>query len=116
MENENLLRTFEYHFEQVAPICFLYNSSSPKASNISNELWNFYFGDQPLSLQLSLDNLTKLYSDALTGFATHRFVHLAARSTKVYYYRFSYQGQKSHINYPENGPYGKNRRFLYITL
>ncbi|KAM7351885.1 juvenile hormone esterase [Cochliomyia hominivorax] len=106
LENESLLRTFEYHFDQVAPICFLYNSSSPKASNISSELWKFYFGDQPLSLQLSLDNLTKLYSDALTGFSTHRFVHLAARSTKVYYYRFSYQGQKSHINYPENGPYG----------
>ncbi|KAI8115166.1 Venom carboxylesterase-6 [Lucilia cuprina] len=106
LENEHLLRTFEYHFDQVAPICFLYNSSSPKAANISSELWNFYFGDQPLSLQLSLENLTKLYSDALTGFAVHRFVHLAARSTKVYYYRFSYQGQKSHINYPENGPYG----------
>lgn len=63
-------------------------------------------GDKPLSLRNSLDNLTQLYSDALTGFSVHRFVHLAARSTKVYYYRFSYQGQRSHITYPENAPYG----------
>ncbi|XP_073821173.1 juvenile hormone esterase [Musca autumnalis] len=107
LENYRWLNYFVGNFELVAPICFMYNQSNPRASNISRELWSYYFGDNiTLTLSDSLENLTQLYSDALTGFPVHRFVHLAARSTKVYYYRFSYQGQKSHIYYPENGPYG----------
>ncbi|XP_075152889.1 juvenile hormone esterase [Haematobia irritans] len=106
LENPDWLKLFRENFEMIAPICFMYNSSSPRSATISRELWSYYFGNNTLSLPESLENLTQLYSDALTGFSIHRFVHLAARSTKVYYYRFSYQGQRSHINYPENGPYG----------
>ncbi|XP_013102237.2 juvenile hormone esterase [Stomoxys calcitrans] len=106
LENANWLKFFEDNFNLVAPICFMYNSSNLRSADIGRELRSFYFGNGSLSMPASLENLTLLYSDALTGFSVHRFVHLAARSTKVYYYRFSYQGQRSHINYPHNGPYG----------
>lgn len=96
----------------MAPICFLYNATNPRSENISADLWKFYFGDNPLTLNNSLTNLSRLYSDALTGFAIHRFVHLAARSTKVYYYEFAYRGSKSHIYYPENEAYGIRAHFL----
>ena len=33
-------------------------------------------------------------------------MHLAARFTKVFYYRFSYEGRNSHIYYPNVTPYG----------
>lgn len=42
-----------------------------------------------------------------------RFVHLVAQYTKVYQYRFSYQGRYSHTYYPDDKtPYGKNRRTM----
>ncbi|XP_067647504.1 juvenile hormone esterase [Eurosta solidaginis] len=106
VENPRLLKALAHNFEQIAPICFLYNSDSPRSSNISMELKNAYFGEESLEYAGSLQPLIELYSDALTGFSVHRFVHLAARSTKVFYYRFSYQGQRSHIYYPTNKPYG----------
>lgn len=48
----------------------------------------------------------QLFADSLIGFGVHRLVHLAARYTRVYYYRFSYEGRNSHIYYPNVTPYG----------
>lgn len=84
----------------------MFNGSDPRAGNISQELREHYFQQGPIDANRSLEALSNLYSDALTGFGIHRFVHLAARSTKVYYYRFAYQGSRSHIYYPEDAPYG----------
>ncbi|EDW12231.1 juvenile hormone esterase [Drosophila mojavensis] len=106
LQSPSLLSAFNDNFEALAPICFLYNASSPRANNISQELHQYYFGNLPLEANSSLQALATLYSDALTGFGIHRFVHLAARATKVYQYRFAYQGGRSHIHYPEEAPYG----------
>ncbi|XP_039966368.1 venom carboxylesterase-6 [Bactrocera tryoni] len=106
LESPRLLKTLAHNFEQIAPICFLYSANSPRSQNISMELKNAYFGRESLEYAGTLQPMVELFSDALTGFGVHRFVHLAARSTKVYYYRFSFQGQRSHIYYPTNKPYG----------
>jgi len=106
LQSPSLLTAFNENFDSLAPICFLYNASSPRVQNISQELRQHYFGDQPINTNSSLESLATLFSDALTGFGIHRFVHLAARTTKVYYYRFAYQGGRSHIHYPEDAPYG----------
>ncbi|KAL9929053.1 juvenile hormone esterase [Glossina fuscipes fuscipes] len=103
LENETILDTFEHNFHKIAPICFLYDANNnSKSLNISDELWKFYFKSKPIEL----NDLAHLYSDALTGFATHRFVNLVARCTKIYYYQFSYPGQRSYIYFPDNEPYG----------
>lgn len=106
LQSPALLTAFNENFDALAPICFLYNASNPRAQNISRELYAHYFGGLPLQANSSLQALATLFSDALTGFGVHRFVHLAARSTKVYYYRFSYQGKRSHIHFPKDAPYG----------
>ncbi|XP_036336478.1 venom carboxylesterase-6-like [Rhagoletis pomonella] len=106
LENPRLLKSLAHNFETVAPVCFLYDPDSPRAQNISMELKFAYFGKESLEYAGTLQPLVDLFADALTGFAIHRFVHLAARSTKVYYYRFSYQGQRSHIYYPTDKPFG----------
>ncbi|XP_060661205.1 carboxylic ester hydrolase [Drosophila nasuta] len=106
LQSPSLLTAFNEKFDSLAPICFLYNASNPRAQNISHELRQQYFGQELISANSSLTSLASLFSDALTGFSVHRFVHLAARTTKVYYYRFSYQGTRSHIHYPEDAPYG----------
>ncbi|XP_011182807.1 juvenile hormone esterase [Zeugodacus cucurbitae] len=106
LESPRLLKTLAHNFEQIAPICFLYTTVGPRSQNISMELKNAYFGRESLEYAGTLQPMVELFSDALTGFGVHRFVHLAARSTKVYYYRFSFQGQRSHIYYPTNKPYG----------
>ncbi|XP_017854015.1 venom carboxylesterase-6 [Drosophila busckii] len=105
LQSPRLLSAFNENFAALAPICFLYEGNA-RAHNISQELRQYYLADAPLSVNASLPALARLYSDALTGFGIHRFVHLAARSTKVYYYRFGYQGGHSHIHYPEDAPYG----------
>ncbi|BFF93859.1 venom carboxylesterase-6 [Drosophila madeirensis] len=106
LQSPSLLSTLNANFETLAPIFFLFNESNPRAGNISLELREHYFQQEPIDANRSLAALSSLYSDALTGFGIHRFVHLAARSTKVYYYRFAYQGGRSHIYYPEDAPYG----------
>ncbi|XP_022222582.2 juvenile hormone esterase [Drosophila obscura] len=106
LQSPSLLSTLNANFETLAPIFFLFNESDPRAGNISQELREHYFQQEPIDANRSLAALSSLYSDALTGFGIHRFVHLAARSTKVYYYRFAYQGGRSHIYYPEDAPYG----------
>ncbi|XP_026844879.1 venom carboxylesterase-6 [Drosophila persimilis] len=106
LQSPSLLSTLNANFETLAPIFFMFNESNPRAANISQELREYYFQQEPIDANRSLAALSSLYSDALTGFGIHRFVHLAARSTKVYCYRFAYQGGRSHIYYPEDAPYG----------
>uniref|UniRef100_T1GPJ9 carboxylesterase n=1 Tax=Megaselia scalaris TaxID=36166 RepID=T1GPJ9_MEGSC len=106
LENNLLRNELDQNFDKYAPICFLYESSLPRAKNISAELRQNYLGAGSLHPQRSLKGLSELFADSLTGFGVHRFVHLAARFTKVYYYRFSYEGRNSHIYYPNVTPYG----------
>ncbi|XP_055906848.1 juvenile hormone esterase [Eupeodes corollae] len=106
LENEELRNAFDENFEKVAPVCFLYSNNLARSKNISEELRKYYLGSGSLHPNRSLEGLANLFADALTGFGVHRFVRLAARHTKVYYYLFSYQGQASHLYYPEDKPYG----------
>lgn len=42
----------------------------------------------------------------MIGFGVHRFVQLASRYTRVYYYQNSYVARYSHTYYPGDKPYG----------
>lgn len=53
--------------------------------------------------------LIQPFADSITSFGVHRFVHLVARHTTVYYYLHTFIGRFSHFYPPElseNGPYG----------
>lgn len=98
----DLINEMENNFNQVAPICFLYERNTSRSHEISDELREKYFGEK----LIDFNGLSKLYSDGLIGFSVDRFVRLVSKYTKVFYYRFSYLGRYSHVYYPDNKPYG----------
>ncbi|CAD7085435.1 unnamed protein product [Hermetia illucens] len=107
LTNDTLRYQLDTDFNTWAPINFLYERNTKRSNQISKKLREYYLGDGPLSLEKSLDGLVKLYADSLIGFQTLRFIHLVAQYTKVYQYRFSYQGRYSHTYYPDDKtPYG----------
>ncbi|CAD7085838.1 unnamed protein product [Hermetia illucens] len=107
LRNDTLRNQLDTDFNTWAPVNFLYERNTKRSNEISKKLREFYLGDGPLSLEKSLDGLGKLYADSLIGFQMHRFIHLVAPFTKIYQYRFTYQGRYSHTYYPDNKtPFG----------
>lgn len=96
------------NWERLAPILFLYERETPRSKQISKELREFYFKDQPISVD-TVDGLAQLYADGVISFAVHRLAKLISeRSTKpVYYYEVTYQGRYSHNVWTDTKkPYG----------
>uniref|UniRef100_A0A1B0DNC5 Carboxylesterase type B domain-containing protein n=1 Tax=Phlebotomus papatasi TaxID=29031 RepID=A0A1B0DNC5_PHLPP len=88
LTNDTLKYDFDKRFSEVAPICFLYERDTERSKKISQTLRKKY-----------------LFSDSAIGFSVHRFVQLASRHTKVFYYKNTFRGRYSFFNYPENKPY-----------
>lgn len=106
LRNDTLRNELERNFETLAPILFLYEGYANR-SNITRQLRDKFLGNEPLSLNRSLEGLNYLFADSLIGFAVHRFVQLASQHTPVYQYKFSYVGRYSFFYYPVEGtPYG----------
>lgn len=106
LRNDTLRNELERNFETLAPILFLYEGYANR-SDITRQLRDKFLGNEPLSLNRSLEGLNYLFADSLIGFAVHRFVQLASRHTPVYQYKFSYVGRYSFFYYPVEGtPYG----------
>ncbi|XP_055377342.1 juvenile hormone esterase [Condylostylus longicornis] len=106
LQNETLRREMDEKFDDLAPICFLYERHTPRSNLISKRIRKKYLGGGLLHPERSLEGLSQLYADSLIGFGVHRFVRLTARLTRVFYYQFSYTGRFSHLYYPEDKPYG----------
>ncbi|XP_063700565.1 juvenile hormone esterase-like [Culicoides brevitarsis] len=105
LQNETLTSIMNDQWEKLAPICFLYERDTLKSLEISRELKKKYIGGTLNGLS-QLKSFNELFADAVIGFPVHRFVQLASKYTKVYYYKFSYQGRYSHTYFPDDKPYG----------
>ncbi|XP_055620172.1 juvenile hormone esterase-like [Toxorhynchites rutilus septentrionalis] len=106
LTNETLRNELNQNFETLAPVLFLYNSSSER-ENITKLLRDKFLGEGQLTLNRSVQGLNYLFADSLIGFPVHRFIQLASRYTKVYQYKFTYQGRYSFFYYPDDKtPYG----------
>lgn len=106
LRNDSLRNALNKNFDMLAPILFLYEGYENR-SDITRQLRKTFLGNEPLSLNRSLQGLNYLFADSLIGFAVHRFVQLASRHTQVYQYKFSYVGRYSFFYYPDEGtPYG----------
>ncbi|XP_055620173.1 esterase FE4-like [Toxorhynchites rutilus septentrionalis] len=106
LTNETLRNELNQNFNSFAPLLFSY-ITSPDANRITPLLRMKYLGEGPVTLNRSLQGLNDLFSDSHIGFPIHRFVQLASRFTKVYQYKFTYQGRYSYLYYPDDRtPYG----------
>lgn len=106
LRNDTLRNDLNTNFDILAPMLFLYEGY-PNRLNITRRLREKFLGDEPLSLNRSLQGLNYLFADSLIGFAVHRFVQLVSPHVPVYQYKFSYVGRYSFFYYPDDStPYG----------
>ncbi|XP_001659467.2 venom carboxylesterase-6 [Aedes aegypti] len=106
LRNETLRKELDANFDTLAPVLFLYEGYLNRL-DITRQLREKFLGEEPLSLNRSLQGLNYLFADSLIGFAVHRFVQLVAPHTPVYQYKFSYVGRYSFFYYPDDRtPYG----------
>lgn len=103
--NPALMREFNENFDEVAPICFFYESGTNLSKALSKKFREFYF---PLDIidERSFSGFNHLFSEGIIGYGAHRFAQLVSNFSDVYYYKFSYLGRFSTFRYPSNQPYG----------
>lgn len=92
-------------FDEIGPRCFLYEPDTVRSREIGKALKESYIPFDTFDIR-SFTGLSQLFGDALIGYSTHKFAHLAANFTDVYYYKFSYVGRSSLFYYPRDKPYG----------
>jgi acetylcholinesterase len=108
MENEDTLKELNENFVDIASFCFSIKANNVNSlEHIVNTLRAHYLPFEKIDHR-SFNNLVQFYSDGDIGYAVHRLAHFTSRFTDVYYYKFSYIGRFSFINYPRNSPYGVN--------
>ncbi|XP_055683588.1 juvenile hormone esterase [Lutzomyia longipalpis] len=105
LSNDTLKYEFDAKFNELAPICFLYERNTEKSKRISQTLRKKYV-NFPLISETRLPQLGELFSDSTIGFSVHRFAELASRHSKVFYYKHTFRGRYSFFYYPESKPYG----------
>lgn len=98
------LRQLNQNYDEVAPNCFAYASAKDPKS-IGDVLRNAYFPFDVIDKR-SFTNLNNFFSDAGIGVGVHRFVHLISNATNLFYFKFSFIGRYSLLNYPNDRPYG----------
>ncbi|XP_043269312.1 uncharacterized protein [Venturia canescens] len=106
--NDSIFRDLDQNWENIAPISFQYERNTPRSKRISQELRDYYFKGQSISLE-TVQGHAHCYADSIVGFPMHRLVHLVAGVSKkpVYYYRFIYEGRYSLAKWPNTqDPYG----------
>ncbi|XP_074000282.1 juvenile hormone esterase-like [Rhodnius prolixus] len=90
-EPETLIE-YNQQFDQIAPIFLYYDKTATNPEKVTKEVREFYFDDQPITLEL-LRNLTEMYSDRI-------FIWPAVEALRVhkgphYFYYFDYVGEYS---------------------
>lgn len=98
---KNPFRTWELNrrFEELAPMCFLYERDIYKSHLVSRDLQKTYFNDRYTSND-SFYELKNLFSDAVINVGVHRLIQYLSRYNrehKVYAYEFDYYGRFSHF-------------------
>ncbi|KAJ9587060.1 hypothetical protein L9F63_019348, partial [Diploptera punctata] len=86
-------------FNELVSLMFFIRETtlSPVATNISEQIRKFYFGNHQLSQEIS-SNLTNMFTDAFIFAGTNQAVklHSQKKSSSVYYYLFDYRGTHSY--------------------
>ncbi|CAH1958126.1 unnamed protein product [Acanthoscelides obtectus] len=102
VNNETLTKAMNEHWEEVAPIAFIYERGTDHSIKVSKAIRKFYLSDKPVD-KSQVENLAKIYTDALEGFPINRAAKLMVEHNKgpVYYYRFSFTGKYSHFYLPD---------------
>lgn len=110
LDNPENLEKMNKEFDKFAPICFMYERDSPRSKEISKVLWENFIRAPQID-RSSFDGLTHLMNDGMVGFTVHRFVQLAHKFTKVYYYKNTFVGRHSNFFYPPGAekPFGAIR-------
>lgn len=93
------------NFDEIAPHCFFYEKNTSKSRAIGRILRDLYLPFDTIDVR-SFAGLNQLFSDSIIGYNVHKFAHLAANFTDVYYYKFSYVGRYSMFYYPHDKPFG----------
>ncbi|RVE42264.1 hypothetical protein evm_013072 [Chilo suppressalis] len=104
LDNENYTNTMNAEWERIAPVSFLLPPE--KSTEAANRLKQAYLDGKPLTNDsVTADGLGKLYGDSVIGFGVHRLANLMCRHSphKVFYYEFSYVGNRSHYEDPVTG-------------
>lgn len=107
IQSSNLTNLLNKNFDEIAPACFFFEENDHKsASVIAAILRKSYFPFDTIDIR-SISNLNKIFADGLIGYGVHKFVNYTRNFTDVYYYKFSYVGRFSLLNYPNSEiPYG----------
>ncbi|XP_044018737.1 esterase FE4 [Aphidius gifuensis] len=105
--DDSIFQDLNANWSTIAPISFLYERDTQRSLSISEELWKYYMKNKPIGPD-NYQGLADLYADGVVGFSVHRLVTLMSQASKepVYYYKFSYKGQESHVKWANNTPYG----------
>ncbi|XP_012223116.1 esterase FE4 [Linepithema humile] len=104
--NDSYINELNNDWYKLAPINFIYSRDTPDSRNISTELRQFYFGDQPIGPN-NYEGLGEIKADIVLA-PMHRTVKLLAENTDqpIYFYLFSYQGRYSFVTWNDTTPYG----------
>ncbi|KAL2720354.1 esterase E4-like [Vespula squamosa] len=105
--NTSIFDALNTRWNTIAPISFMYERDTPRSKHISQELRQFYFGNQSIS-QETYDGISHIYADSVIIFPVHRAAQLIASNSKlpVYFYKFSYKGHFSFATWNDTTPYG----------
>ncbi|KAJ6643532.1 Juvenile hormone esterase [Pseudolycoriella hygida] len=106
LKSKELRDKMSNDFNEIAPLCFLYERDTENSKRITAELRSHYFNDTDSADWLKFDGLKDLFADSTVGYSGYRFVQLAQPHTKLYHYEFKYSFRYSHTLYPDDKPYG----------
>lgn len=132
--DDSVFQDLNANWSTIAPISFFYERDTQRSLSISEELWKYYIKSKPIgpdnyqglanvcsylilliiqiNFEICFANINyfylQLYADGVIGFSVHRLVTLMSQASNepVYYYKFSYKGQESHVKWANNTPYG----------
>ncbi|XP_013187979.1 carboxylic ester hydrolase-like isoform X2 [Amyelois transitella] len=95
LRNKTILDSFNADWHRLASVAFLLGNHSSAADRLKQVYLN---GHKLENSAVAADGLGKLYADSLIGFGVHRMANLMCRHSphKVWYYEFSYVGNRSH--------------------
>ncbi|XP_049817595.1 esterase FE4 isoform X2 [Aethina tumida] len=107
-EKDTLLEILDKHWNEYAPICFIYEGDTKKGQKFTKAVREFYLQDKPLTND-SLIGLAQLFADGVIGYSVKRIekFYSTYKTQPTYAYKFSYPGRFSHVYLPGTEiPYG----------
>ncbi|CAG9811690.1 unnamed protein product [Chironomus riparius] len=105
LNNEESLDLLNNNFSEIASKCFFFKGNGIRTTEEIAKIFKNHYLPYDKIDQTAFNSLSQLSADGIIGYAVHRFAHYAAQFTDVYYYKFTYMGERSNFHYPRNKPY-----------